>query len=193
MSGLVWVYVGRSSSCLVVRWRLGVESFFFFRPLIFPYPWVVLAVGVILFCFPPWHSPLHDFLCCGTRVRSWHEFNVTNAVGAGRDRLDTHGLIWGAAFLAQYQSQALQSPLQHQKERACLIYRMESHHTAAKSTKNGNKNNHRRNHSSVSGSTLVCDAIQVKTRASGGSLRIIQNGWAFKLGRMLYGSPASLF
>lgn len=85
--------------------------------LISPCPWVALVVGVVLFCFALWHSSLNVSLCCWSRVRSWHEFNVTNAVGAGRDRLDTHGLTRGAAFLAQYQSQALQTPLQHQKEK----------------------------------------------------------------------------
>lgn len=152
-SCLVWGYVGRSSSCFIVRRRLGVGSIP--PPLIFPYPWVVLVVGVffllLLFLPPLWHSSFHGFLYCWLRVWSWLEFNVTNAVvGAGRERLDTHGLAWGAAFAGSVSITSVTvPPATPKREGACLIYRVESHHTATKSIKNGNKNNRWRNRSNV--------------------------------------------
>lgn len=90
-SCLVWVYVGRSSSCHVVWTAAWCWKSF---TLIFP-PWVVLVVGVVFYFFSssPCKLFLNVSLCCWSRVWSWHDFNVTNAVGAGTGSIPTvlHG------------------------------------------------------------------------------------------------------
>lgn len=152
-SCLVWVYVGRSSSCHVVRTAAWCWKSF---TLIFP-PWVVLVAGVV-FIFPfPCKLFLNVSLCCRSRVWSWHDFNVTNlrSVLEGKGSIPT--VLHGARHSwLSINHKRHDPPTTPKRERAYLIYRMENHQTAAKSTKNGNKNNHRRNHHSASGTTSVC-------------------------------------
>lgn len=57
-------------------------------------------------------------LRCWSRVWSWHVFNVTSAVGAGRHRAESHGFVRGAAFLAQHQPQASRSPYNTEKRKS---------------------------------------------------------------------------
>lgn len=146
-SCLVWVYVGRSSSCHVVRTAAWCWKSF---TLIFPPGSYRLLELSLLFCPPfPCKLFLNVSLCRRSRVWSWHDFNVTcGRCWTGSIPTVLHGArhSWLSINYKRHGP-----PTTPKRERAYLIYRMENHHTAAKSTKNGNKNNHRRNHHSAPG------------------------------------------
>lgn len=125
-------------------------------------PWVVLVVGVVLsfffFSFPC--KLLLNVSLCWSRVWSWLDFNVTSVVGLEGKRSIPAVLHGGRHSWLSINCKRHDPPTTPKRERAYLIYRMESHHTAAKSTKNGNKNNHRRNHYSAPGTTALCYATR---------------------------------
>lgn len=119
-SCLVWVYVGRSSSCHVVWTAAWCWKSF---TLIFP-PLGRTGCWSCLYFFSssPCKLFLNVSLCCWSRVWSWHDFNVTNLRSVLKGTVDTHGFTRGAALLAQYQLQASRNPpTTPKRERAYLI------------------------------------------------------------------------
>lgn len=192
-SCLVWVYVGRSSSCHVVRTAAWCWKSF---TLIFPLGsyWLLELSHLFSFSFPC--KLLLNVSLCWSRVWSWLDFNVTSVVGLEGKRSIPAVLHGGRHSWLSINFKRHDPPATPKRERAYLIYRMESHHTAAKSTKNGNKNNHRRNHYRIwHNSIMSCDsgALVLYSRPKQRSPSDVRKGQGgHKLGKMIHSClPAS--